>query len=65
MNLIHNYSIQKKVESVSEKQAPYEIEKMSKLPAEKEEKTRVVVEPQTDKIYDFDNDKYCPMLVVI
>lgn len=31
----------------------------------KEQKKMKVVEPQTDRIYDFDKAKYCPMLVVI
>lgn len=31
----------------------------------KEEKKMKVVEPQTDRIYDFNKVKYCPMLVVI
>ncbi len=31
----------------------------------KEEKKMKVVEPQTDRIYDFNKSKYCPMLVVI
>jgi len=31
----------------------------------REEKKMKVVEPQTDRIYDFNKVKYCPMLVVI
>jgi len=31
----------------------------------KEERKMKVVEPQTDRIYDFNRVKYCPMLVVI
>ena len=31
----------------------------------KEEKIMKVVEPQTDHIYNFNKNKYCPMLVVI
>lgn len=31
----------------------------------KNQKKMKVVEPQTDKIYDFNKDRFCPMLVVI